>query len=173
MFANRGASYADDVRDAAPPPALGPRGEGWVALQGILLVAVAIVAVIGPPWPASVRGLSTVIAAAAAACGLVLAAAGSRRLGSALTPFPRPAASQTLRDDGVYRLVRHPIYGGVLLLSIGVTAWRSPWAVVPTALLALLFDRKRRREEAWLVEAYPGYQDYRRRVTHVFWPYVW
>jgi len=161
------------MQQDAVPPALGPRGEGWVVLQGVLLVAVVATAVFGPGWPASVRVPLAILGMACAVGGAVLAVAGSRRLGPALTPLPRPRDSQALRQDGIYRLVRHPIYGGVLLLAIGLSVWRSPWAMVPTLLLAALFDRKRRREEAWLLEAYPDYEEYRRRVTHVFWPHVW
>ena len=159
-------------RDAVPP-ALGPRGEGWVILQAALLVALMLMAVLGPSWPESAWAPLAFIGAAAMGGGVFLSLAGSQRLGRALTPFPRPAASQTLRDDGIYGQVRHPIYGGVLLLAMGLTALTSPWCAVPTAALALLFDRKRRREETWLVEAYPAYEDYRRRVTRVFWPHVW
>jgi len=161
------------MQRGAVPPALGPRGEGWVALQGVLLVGVVVTAALGPGWPASVRVPVAILGAVSVAVGALLAVAGSRRLGSALTPLPRPREAQGLREDGIYRLVRHPIYGGVLLLAIGLSAWRSPWALVPTLLLAMLFDRKRRREEAWLREAYPGYEEYQRRVTHVFWPRVW
>ena len=35
-------------------------------------------------------------------------------------PFPKPSVHSTLRSGGAYRLVRHPIYGGLLLLAIGV-----------------------------------------------------
>ena len=167
------ASYAGRMRRDAVPRGLGPRGEGWVVLQGVLLVGVAVAAAFGPGWPASVRVPLAIFGVASGAVGALLVVAGSRRLGSALTPLPRPREAQELREDGIYRLVRHPIYGGVLLLAIGLSAWRSPWALVPTVLLALLFDRKRRREEVWLIEAYPGYEAYRRRVTHVFWPHVW
>lgn len=160
-------------REPAPPRALGPRGEGWVALQALLLIAATFAAVLGPPWPEAVRVVLLVVGALGLVGGVFLAVAGFRGLGPALTPFPRPTPGQTLREDGIYRSVRHPIYGGVLLLAAGLTAWTSPWALVPTAALALLFDRKRRREEAWLVEAYPGYEDYRRRVARVFWPHVW
>jgi protein-S-isoprenylcysteine O-methyltransferase Ste14 len=159
-------------RDALPP-ALGPRGEGWFALQVALLIALVLVAVLGPSWPEATWAPLAFIGAAAVGGGVFLSLAGFRRLGAALTPFPRPMAEQTLREHGIYRRVRHPIYGGVLLLAIGLTALTSPWCAVPTAALALLFDRKRRREEAWLAETYPGYEDYRHRVTRVFWPGVW
>jgi protein-S-isoprenylcysteine O-methyltransferase Ste14 len=39
---------------------------------------------------------------------------GSRHLGPSLTPFPAPLPGASLRQDGLYRVVRHPIYGGGL-----------------------------------------------------------
>ena len=38
---------------------------------------------------------------------------------------------------------------------------------------AAFLDTKRRREEAWLLEQYGGYADYRRRVRRKFIPFVW
>ena len=40
------------------------------------------------------------------------------------------------------------------------------------ALLFLLFDAKARREEAWLVEKFPSYAEYRRRVRKLV-PFVY
>jgi protein-S-isoprenylcysteine O-methyltransferase Ste14 len=159
--------------DAPPPPPLGVRGGGWVLLQGLLLVGVALAAWMAPPWPDPLRIFRTILALILGLGGAALTLGGSRALGSALTPFPRPLASASLREHGVYRWVRHPISGGILLLVAGVAAWSSPWVAAPAILLGLLFDRKRRREVVWLLEAYPQYEAYRARVPHVFWPGVW
>ncbi|MEX2446269.1 MAG: isoprenylcysteine carboxylmethyltransferase family protein, partial [Dehalococcoidia bacterium] len=51
--------------------------------------------------------------------GLGLAASGSRRLGRLLRATPTPPAGAVLRTDGPYRLVRHPIYSGLLLFGLG------------------------------------------------------
>jgi protein-S-isoprenylcysteine O-methyltransferase Ste14 len=78
-----------------------------------------------------------------------------------------------LREAGLYGLARHPIYGGVLLLGLGWWLASSPLALLPMALLAGLFEAKSRREERWLVEHHPAYEDYRRRVRRRFIPYLW
>jgi protein-S-isoprenylcysteine O-methyltransferase Ste14 len=36
---------------------------------------------------------------------------GGRDLGRQLTPYPRPVTDGVLRQDGIYSLVRHPMYG--------------------------------------------------------------
>jgi len=142
-------------------------------LQGVGVLLLAAAAPIGPAWPRLWLEPLRIGAAAVGFGGLWLMAGGARRLGRQLTPFPRPVEEGALQQGGVYRLVRHPIYGGVLLLSIAWSMLTSPLALVPAALLALLFAVKSRREEAWLVEAHPGYLDYRRRVRRRLIPFVW
>ena len=154
-------------------PELGPRGGGWVLLQGILVTAVVVSGFLGSAWPRSWRPLMEITAILVAVGGAALLAGGIRSLGTALTPFPRPVSGASLRDRGLYAFVRHPIYGGVLLLGLGWALWSSPIALLALGCLAALFEGKRRREEAWLVEAYPGYAAYRRRVRHRFIPFLW
>jgi protein-S-isoprenylcysteine O-methyltransferase Ste14 len=152
---------------------MGRRGEGWVVLQAAVLVAAAVLGWLAPPWPEAwatpLRAAGVVVALA----GLPLILGGSVRLGSALTPFPEPVEGASLREDGVYALVRHPIYGGVVLLSLGWALATSPAALPATAALVAVFEGKRRREEAWLLDTHPGYAEYRRRVRRRFIPWVW
>jgi protein-S-isoprenylcysteine O-methyltransferase Ste14 len=70
-------------------------------------------------------------------------------------------------------VVRHPIYGGVLSIAWGWALFSSPLALPPVVLAAPFLEAKRRREEAWLVEQHPEYEEYRRSVPHKFLPYVW
>ena len=158
------------VEGSARPPA--GRGGRWVAAQGVLLLAVFGVGIVAPDWPASVRSAFRVVDVLLALAGLTLALSGIRHLGPSLTPFPAPVEGGELREDGVYALVRHPIYGGGWLVALGWSLWASPWALVPTVLLAILFEGKRRREEAWLLERYPGYEAYRAAVPRRFIPFV-
>ena len=82
-------------------------------------------------------------------------------------------AGGELRRDGVYRLVRHPMYGGALLAMLGWALLSSPLALLPLVAAALFLDAKRRREEAWLTRSLAGYEDYRRLVRRRFIPFVW
>jgi protein-S-isoprenylcysteine O-methyltransferase Ste14 len=151
-------------------PSLGPRGEGWVAAQAVLIVLALIAGLRGPHWPPATKGPRVAAAIPLLLAGAGLMAAGSRGLGRHLTPFPRPHAEGNLRRDGAYGLVRHPIYGGALLL---VWAWAlvsSPLACVPGALAVPFLETKRRREEAWLAEEYVEYE---RQVRRRFIPFVW
>ena len=169
---------ADDHKQQPPSgknrlPSLGRRGEGWVVLQVVLLVAIVYVGHRGAPWPSSVRIPLEIVAALLAVGGIYLFFGGSSALGRQLTPFPKPVEKGTIRRDGAYRFVRHPIYGGVLLIMLAWSLLASPLALVPWALAAVFLDAKRRREEAWLVTQYADYADYMQQVRHRFIPGVW
>jgi protein-S-isoprenylcysteine O-methyltransferase Ste14 len=107
--------------------------------------------------------------------GAVLIGAGVAELrrARALAALPRPRAEAALVQTGAYRFVRHPIYGGLILGALGL-AVITPWAGTfgATLLLALVLDLKRRREEAWLAERFPGYEAYRGR-TKALIPYLY
>jgi len=154
-------------------PEMGPRGEGWVALQVVLLVAMAAAGRRGWRWPSSTRTLRLLAAGPAALAGAYLFAEGAGGLGRQLTPFPKPVQQASLRRDGAFGLVRHPIYGGVLLLTLAWSLVSSPVALAPWAVAALFLDAKRRREESWLREEHPEYEAYRREVRHSLVPFVW
>jgi protein-S-isoprenylcysteine O-methyltransferase Ste14 len=153
--------------DVSRLPALGPRGEGWVVIQFVLLAAVAVSGLAGPAW------VTTVLGAVLLAAGLLLAFRGVVNLRDALTPLPHPRDGASLVDTGSYRLVRHPIYGGIIVGAAGwglVTA--SPLALVGAAVLLGFFRLKSAREELWLEARYPSYAAYRARTRRLI-PFVY
>ena len=157
----------------AEVPQLGARGGGWVALQFALILVILALGVAGPGWPDSARwwlkGAGVVIAIS----GGAIAAAAARALGSGLTAFPRPPEAGELVDRGPYGVVRHPIYTGVILFLAGISLALSWWALVGTALLAVLFALKLRVEERLLEERYPTYADYRSRTRYRLVPFFY
>lgn len=164
------SSTANDGSQVVKVPPLGPRGEGWVVLQVICFGLIAAAITFAPPEadtdPTSV-GTRQIL-------GYMIGLVGAAFLGSgiaelrrarALTVVPHPLPDAELVERGAYRLVRHPIYGGVILGALGlavITPWFGTFAGV--VLLAIVFDLKRRREEIWLAEHYPGYAAYQQRT---------
>jgi protein-S-isoprenylcysteine O-methyltransferase Ste14 len=153
-------------------PALGTRGEGWVALQTLVFGILVTCGILGTGWPRGVESPLRAVGIALEVCGAVLVVLGARRLGSAFTPFPLPRERAGLRRTGIYGRVRHPVYGGIIVFALGLSLVRSPLALVPTALLFGLFELKSRREELWLLERYPEYADYRSATPRRFIPWV-
>jgi protein-S-isoprenylcysteine O-methyltransferase Ste14 len=154
-------------------PRLGARGGGWVFLQFALLALILVVGLLAPGWPDAARwwlkGAAVVLIVAGA---LVFIWAG-RALGSGLTPFPRPAERGELVEDGPYAVVRHPVYSGGLLVAVGLSLALSPWALLPSVALGVVWALKASVEERFLRERYDGYAAYCERTRHKLIPYVY
>jgi protein-S-isoprenylcysteine O-methyltransferase Ste14 len=153
-------------------PSLGPRGEGWVALQLALIALVVLLGRLGPRWPPAWRSSLLVVGVAVGLAGIAMAAAGIRHLGASLTPLPRPRPGASLRQNGIYTVVRHPIYGGIVLAALAWSLALSPVALAACVPLAALLELKSRREETWLSERYTNYAAYRARVRWRLVPWV-
>ncbi len=139
------------------------RGGGWVLAQTILMVVIVVLVFLPPFWPGELSYVGIPLAAVGAA-GFVWSA---RSLGASLTPYPRPRETGELIEKGPYRFVRHPIYAAGLLFFLGVGLSSSLPATLGALALGLLWWRKATVEEAYLAERFPGYEDYRRRVTRL------
>ena len=142
-------------------------------IQTALFLGVVMEGLVGEQWPERLRVPALVIAIISGAAGLWLAVSAVGTLGRSVSPFPKPPATSELKQSGVYALVRHPIYGGILLLSLAWSLALSPWALVPTGVLAIALVFKSRLEERWLIDRHPAYADYRQRVRRRFVPYLW
>jgi len=133
-----------------------------VALQFVLL-AVIVASPAGGVWvvPGPLRTAGTVLRFVGAAAIV----AGAVQLGRGLTVHPAPTRAAVLRTDGAYRLMRHPIYSGVLLLAAAIAATSgSAVAVVALAALAVLLNAKARFEEDLLLRRFPDYGAYASRT---------
>ncbi len=155
-------------------PSLGPRGEGWVVLQFVLLPAVVLAGLVsGGAWIGTFASITSLLGLSLMIGGAVLAGRGLLDLGRNLTPVPHPRDDAVLVETGIYALVRHPIYAGLIATALGwALVAASPLALLLSALLAVLFDLKSRREEIWLRERYAGYETYSAQ-TKRFFPYLY
>lgn len=143
-------------------------------IQLVLLVAVVAAGTwLRPAWSGAVQYLGIISGIMALTGGVILVVRGMADLRGALTPLPRPRDGSELTETGVYSLARHPIYGGLILGSLG-------WSLLQASLAALVvsaaiwgfFVLKSSREEAWLQERYTGYAAYRTR-TRRFIPWIY
>ncbi|MGZ8514456.1 MAG: methyltransferase family protein, partial [Candidatus Limnocylindrales bacterium] len=142
-------------------------------IQVVILWAIALAGLLGPAWSGPLRVVAVAVGAMLIGAGGLLAVRAVLDLGLNLTIFPKPREGARLVDTGAYGLVRHPIYGGLILGGFGwglVTA--SPPALAGAVVLTFFFDLKSRREEAWLVARFDGYAAYRRRTARLLpWLY--
>ncbi len=144
-------------------------GEYLVLLQGALLVGFAILPVYQLPGfkieSTQLLYLSWIIASMLGLSGLIFIIKGLIDLGKSLTPLPYPRADGKLVQTGIYGIVRHPLYSGIISTALGWTIFQfSLPHLIATAILLIFFDIKASREETWLIDRYPDYAEYRQQV---------
>ena len=152
--------------NSLPHKSIFARGVWYVVIQGVLIGLILF----GPHGTLLVASepLATTLKSCGIAIGFLaclIMAIAVINLGRNLTPLPCPKDDAVLIQSGLYRFVRHPIYFGVLLAAF---AWAlifpGVYILMYSLGLFLLFEIKARREEVWLVERFPEYQEYQLRV---------
>ena len=126
-----------------------PRLPGWLGLR---LLPRA-------PWQ-PLLGLALLVA------GLALTVWARRILGRNWSAWVTLKQEHELVQEGPYRVVRHPIYTGLILGFVGTAIARDELrGLLAVALVAYTFIAKLRLEERWLGEQFGArYQAYRART---------
>jgi protein-S-isoprenylcysteine O-methyltransferase Ste14 len=99
-------------------------------------------------------------------CGLGFTIWARRVLGTNWSAMPTIKQHHELVQRGPYRVVRHPIYTGLLLAAFGTCLARGRvWTFCVFGMAAILLIVKLKAEEALLARRFPeAYLEYRRRV---------
>ncbi len=81
---------------------------------------------------------------------------------------------QQVISTGVYTIVRHPMYLGLLLMGMATPlALGSYWAIIPFLLTIPSLVIRIKGEEALLLRDLGGYREYCERTRYRMIPYVW
>ena len=81
---------------------------------------------------------------------------------------------QTVVSTGPYRYVRHPLYAGFTLFTLGTALMLgSAYGVLGALVLDALIAWRAVREEQVLQHELAGYSEYMSRVRYRFIPYLW
>ena len=101
------------------------------------------------------------------AVGLVFSVWARRQLGRNWSATVTVKQDHELVETGPYRLVRHPIYTGLLLGFIGSALARGAWSgVLAVVIVIAALWRKLRLEERWMQDQFGDrYVAYRQRVA--------
>jgi 2-amino-4-hydroxy-6-hydroxymethyldihydropteridine diphosphokinase len=148
------------------------RGGWWVVGQagiGVSLVVSVLLfdhTIVAGSWAAWL-GIVLLLA------GVIQTTLGLLHLGVSLTPYPEPLQLGNLVHGGIYRYVRHPVYGGLTLAMFGLAVYQLSWiGLVVAAGSGLFFWLKAGFEERRLLAKYPEYLDYRVRTRFRIIPWV-
>ncbi|HEV7383580.1 MAG TPA: isoprenylcysteine carboxylmethyltransferase family protein [Phenylobacterium sp.] len=116
---------------------------------------------LAPPPPA----ISAAGGAAAIAGVIVAYLAIAQNRFAAPTIHDQTQEGQQVIDTGLYAVVRHPFYAGMLLVYGGLALWLGSYAALIGASGFLILTLARTLiEEAYLRRTLPSYADYARRV---------
>jgi protein-S-isoprenylcysteine O-methyltransferase Ste14 len=155
----------------------GNRGEYWLLAQVFGLFAFALLPIqrimdttaLVIPIQIGIIAISEFLGAIA----LFFIGKGLFDLGHSLTPLPYPREDGELVTKGVYSIVRHPLYSGIILAAFAWALFTLSWPQFLGLLpLVWLLDRKATLEEQWLAEKYPTYDRYRINTKKLI-PWIW
>jgi len=80
----------------------------------------------------------------------------------------------TVVTSGPYRIVRHPMYlGAILMYTATSLVWGSLWALALTAVMAGLMIWRTSREDQTLRQELAGYEEYASRTRYRLLPGLW
>jgi protein-S-isoprenylcysteine O-methyltransferase Ste14 len=86
----------------------------------------------------------------------------------------RVEEGQKLASGGLYKLVRHPMYAGNMILMVGIPlSLGSYWGLLVLILGQLVIVFRILDEEKLLTQELAGYREYAQRVRYRLMPYVW
>ncbi|MGA2409024.1 MAG: isoprenylcysteine carboxylmethyltransferase family protein [Candidatus Binataceae bacterium] len=81
---------------------------------------------------------------------------------------------QVVVERGAYRVVRHPMYAGGILIMAGMPLWLESWAATLFAILPItLMAIRIVFEEQFLRRKLQGYDNYAAHVRYRLIPFVW
>jgi protein-S-isoprenylcysteine O-methyltransferase Ste14 len=80
---------------------------------------------------------------------------------------------QRVIDTGIYSYIRHPMYSGYTLMTIGVTLGLGDWwSMIPGILTGVILYVRSILEEKMLIAGLPGYAEYMKKVKKRLIPFL-
>lgn len=142
----------------------------YVITQAVILFAIVLAALFTRQTHLYMQIIGVILTIIGA--GILIIA--MKNLGDSLAAVVSPKKEAHLVTSGMYGIVRHPIYTGIILLAIGWSIfWGSILSLLFSIILMVFFDIKSRKEEQLLIEKYPDYTQYKMRVRKKMIPFIY
>ena len=145
------------------------KGE-WYLFSQMLLILLHLI----PPYPKvenlgfTINSFFVISVLAILIQGLIIVIKAFRDLGENLTPLPYPMCESRLIKKNSYQKVRHPLYKGLLLISLGICIFTL--SLIHLFLLisfAFILKTKALKEEEKLKIKFPEYNKYVKEVPAI------
>jgi len=90
-----------------------------------------------------------------------------------ITPNPFPLEKSSLRTNGIYSFIRHPMYLSAFLFIAGYVLYRSAYFTLLLCVPVIVFLLvKISWEEKFLSAKFEGYDEYKRRTKKIM-PFIY
>ncbi|PNW29016.1 methyltransferase family protein [Formosa algae] len=97
--------------------------------------------------------------------GFILSLVAVLQINTKISPFPTPKVKSTLRTTGAFKISRHPIYTGILAITLGYAMFNaSVFKLLIGLSLWVLFYFKSKDEEELLQHMFPEYKTYKTKT---------
>ena len=97
--------------------------------------------------------------------GLILIIVSLKGLGPNITVFPKPRKRSNLISRGIYSRIRHPMYLGLIFISLGNLFINGSFLKLTLSILLIIVILiKIRYEEEYLIRRFPSYIKYKKKV---------
>ncbi|WP_287373808.1 isoprenylcysteine carboxylmethyltransferase family protein [Prosthecochloris sp.] len=155
----------------------GAKGEYLVVIQ-FLIVGIFIMTPVWQPFGIAefeeyLTIPRTAVLIVCGATALLFGGLGSHNLKQYITPLPYPVDHNQLVRTGVYSFVRHPLYSSQLFIGFGWSCYALSLSHFLLLVFAFFFfSLKASKEERWLTQRHPKYQEYARKVKK-FIPFIY
>ena len=152
------------------------RESRWMVLPRLAAVIVIFLCVRRPELrmsPLPHNEITGAVAVAVCAAGIALAFAARYHLGANWSPIPAVKENHELVTSGPYRMIRHPIYSGMILAFVGTSFITAPAFWLAFAILSVTFVARCRTEEKMMEAEFPETYEAYEKTTWALIPYVW
>ena len=145
------------------------KGE-WYLFSQIFLILLHFI----PPYPKinfiafSINTICIIVGLAISILGIFIVIRAFIDLGKNLTPLPYPMNESSLIKNNSYQNVRHPLYQGLLFISLGICIYSLSLIHLSLfILLAYILRIKALKEEEKLKNKFPEYKKYIKEVPAI------
>ncbi len=143
----------------------------WVVIQLLLFAIILLLAQMETAWIE--EKILRFLFAGIFFLGLIMCLTGVGALNKNLTAFPTPKKDARLQKTGIYRLIRHPMYSGIMLCVPSYALLSGNMAMlVMSVIVMIFFAKKAQNEETKLVKIYSDYSEYQQK-TKQFIPFIY
>jgi len=106
--------------------------------------------------------------------GALLSFYGKIQMRESWSAYTKPNEKIVIIDKGLYSIVRHPIYLFSIIMTVGTfLVFPFFWNMICAIMMIILYILKMKFEEKMLINLFPQYKNYIKRVKYRLIPFLY